>query len=202
MPAAHHNLTVPNHKTLRADATSEVEKELGKIARPDDRFKRACEIVQQADLEIAAHSEERNQAALSLWFYDGVRGLDKVLGITPNAYSEMRRYALHGDKKATINPGGDLRARMTPEQRIAAAKKAGVPHLDPKEAADRLPSLAATVSVATARRKAAMPFLQDAALALTEEPYDWSTERIGKLGDVTPKYVRDVKNAADKRRGR
>ncbi|MEU8957974.1 hypothetical protein AB0C93_27130 [Streptomyces sp. NPDC048518] len=203
MPAVHHNLTVPDHETLRDEATREIEKELGKIARPDDRFKRACETVQQADLEIAAHSEERDQATLSLWFSDGVRGLDRVLGITPNAYSEMRRYALTGDKKATINPGGDLRNRMTSEQRIAAAKKAGVPRLDSAEATERLPSLAATVSVATARRKAAMPFLQDAAaLALTEEPYNWSTERIGKLGDVPPKYVRDAKNAADKRRGR
>ncbi|MFG2864677.1 hypothetical protein [Streptomyces sioyaensis] len=199
MPAAHHNLTVPEHKKLRTDAERKVNEELGKIARPDDRFKRACEIVQQADLEIAAHAEERNQAALSLWFYEGVRGLDKVLGILPNAYSEMRRIALHGDKKATINPGGDLNARMTADERRAAAKKAGMPHIE--DAADRLPSLAATVSVASARRKAAMPFLQDSALVLTEEPYDWSTDRIAKLGDVTPKYVRDVKNAAKRRRG-
>ncbi|MGW0533400.1 hypothetical protein [Streptomyces sp. NPDC003032] len=67
-----------------------------------------------------------------------------------------------------------------------------MPRPDREEAADRLPSLAAAVSVATARRKAAMPFLQDAALALTEEPYGWSTERIGKLGDVTQKYARGV----------
>ncbi|MGG7574151.1 hypothetical protein [Streptomyces sirii] len=199
MPTAHHDLTIPKHKTLRTDAERKVKEELGKIARPDDRFKRACEIVQQADLEIAAHAEERNQAALSLWFYEGVRGLDKVLGILPNAYSEMRRIALHGDKKATINPGGDLNARMTADERRAAAKKAGVPHIE--DAADRLPSLAATVSVAAARRKAAMPFLQDSALVLTEEPYKWSTDRIAKLGDVTPKYVRDVKNAAKRRRG-
>ncbi|MFE3139681.1 hypothetical protein [Streptomyces scopuliridis] len=200
MPAAHHhNLTIPEHKTLRAEAERLVKDEVGAIARPDDRFKRACEIVQQADLEIAAHAEERNQAAMSLWFYDGVRGLDKVLGILPNAYNEMRRIALHGDKKATINPGGDLNARMTAEERRAAAKKAGVLHI--KDAADRLPSLSATVSVATARRKAAMPFLQGSALALTEEPYEWTTDRIAELGDVTPKYVRDVKNAAKRRRG-
>ncbi|WP_282793109.1 hypothetical protein [Streptomyces sp. CC224B] len=201
MPAVHHNLTIPDHEMLRAEATREVQQELSKIARPDDQFKRACEIVQQADLEITAHSEKRNQAALSLWFYDGVRGLETVLGITHNAYVEMRRIALTSDPKANINPGGDPRARMTPEQRIVAAQQAGVPRLNAEKAA-RLPSLAATVSVATTRRKAAMPFLQDAALALTEEPYGWSTERIGKLGDVTPKYVRDVKNAADRRRGR
>lgn len=199
MPAAHHNLAIPDHATLRTEAEREVKDELGKIARPDDRFKRACEIVQQADLEIAAHAEERNQAALSLWFYDGVRGLDKVLGVLPNAYSEMRRIALHGDKKATINLGGDLNTRMTAEQRQAAAEEAGVLHIE--DAADRLPSLSATVSVATARRKAAMPFLQDAALVLTEEPYEWTTDRIAELGDVTQKYVRDVKNAAKRRRG-
>ncbi len=74
------------------------------------------------------------------------------------------------------------------------------PRLDREEAADRLPSLSATVSVATTRTKAAMPFLPGSALALTEEPYNWSTERIGKLGDVTPKYVRDVKSVAARRR--
>ncbi|MFE0058765.1 hypothetical protein [Streptomyces sp. NPDC059003] len=200
MPAArHHKLTVPDHQTLRKEAGRQVKDELGAIARPDDRFKRACEIVQQADLEIAAHAEERNQAALSLWFYDGVRGLDKVLGMNSNAYSEMRRIALHGDKKATINPGGDLNARMTADERRAAAEEAGVPHTE--NAADRLPSLATTVSEANARRKAALPFLQDAALVLTEEPYEWSTDRIAEFGDVTPKYARDAKNAAKRRRG-
>ncbi|MGC0382288.1 hypothetical protein [Streptomyces sp. SAI-129] len=87
---------------------------------------------------------------------------------------------------------------MTAEERIAAAEKAGVRRLD---APERLPSLSTTVSVAAARRKAAMPFLADAALVLAEEPYNWSTDRIGKLGNVTPKYVRDVKNRAAKRHG-
>ncbi|MEU1802791.1 hypothetical protein [Streptomyces sp. NPDC019937] len=76
---------------------------------------------------------------------------------------------------------------MTAEERIASAKKAGVPRLDPKEAADRLPSPAATVSVAAARRSATTPFLPYAAPALTEEPYNWSTDHISKLGDATPK---------------
>ncbi|MEK8174224.1 hypothetical protein NKH77_50325 [Streptomyces sp. M19] len=58
-----------------------------------------------------------------------------------------------------------------------------MPHV--KDAADRLPSLSATVSVAVARRKTAMPFLQDAALVLTEAPYEWVTDRIAELGDVT-----------------
>ncbi|WP_031102388.1 hypothetical protein [Streptomyces sp. NRRL S-146] len=197
MPAArHHNLTVPDHKTLRADAERQVKDELGQIPRPDDRFKRACEIVQQADLEIAAHAEERNEAAMSLWFYDGVRGLANVLGMLPNAYRQMRRIALYGERNAPLTIDDE---RMSAEERQAAAKKAGLPHI--KDAADRLPSLAATVSVATARRKTAMPFLQDAALALTEEPYGWATDRIAELGDTTPKYVRDVKNAAKRRRG-
>ncbi|MFD7334887.1 hypothetical protein ACFV98_02640 [Streptomyces violascens] len=198
MPAVHHNLTIPDHKALRADAERQVKDELGVIARPDDRFRRACEIVQQADLEIAAHSEERNQAAMSLWFHDGVRGLASVLGITPNAYVEMRRAALHRDKKgASLTTEDD--ARMNAEERRAAAQKAGVPHIE--DAVEQLPVLSAIVSVAAARRKAAMPFLQDAALVLTEEPYEWSTEHIGELGDVTAKYVRDVKNAAKRRRG-
>lgn len=197
MPAVRqHNLPIPDHKKLRADAEREVKDELGQIPRPDDRFKRACEIVQQADLEIAAHAEERNQAALSLFYYDGVRGMGPVLGLTPNAYRQIQRIALYGERDAPLTVGDE---RMSAEERRAAAKKAGLPHIE--DAADRLPSLATTVSVATARRKAAMPFLQDAALALTEEPYGWTTDRIAKLGDTTPKYVRDVKNTAKRRRG-
>ncbi|MYW67188.1 hypothetical protein GTY65_24420 [Streptomyces sp. SID8379] len=193
-------ITVPNHAKLRADAEKSVTEELGKIARPDDRFKRACEIVQQADLEIAAHQDERNQAALSLWFYDDVRGLNKIMGITPNAYSEMRRIALRGDRKATINHGGSMQGRLTAEERAAAAKEAGVPHVE--DAAETLSENSQIVSVATARRSAAMPFLQDAALALTEAPYEMTTNELAELGNVTPKYARDVKNDAKRRRQR
>ncbi|MFZ3557158.1 hypothetical protein [Streptomyces sp. BH055] len=196
MPA--HNLPVPNHAKLREDARREVVEELGRIARPDDRFKRACEIVQQADLEIAAHQDERNQAAMSLWFYENLAGLGNVMGINANAYSEMRRIALRGDRKATINHDGRQDGRLTPEERAAAAREAGVPEI--KDARDKLPELAETMSVATARRAAAMPFLQDAALALFEEPYGKTTDEIAEIGNVTPKYARDVKNQAKRRR--
>ncbi|MGW1275544.1 hypothetical protein ACWD4V_01115 [Streptomyces tsukubensis] len=196
MPAAHHSLPIPDHAALRKDAGQKVLEELGRIARTDDRFKRACEIVAQADLEIAAHVEERNQAAMSLWFYDGVRGLDRVLGMSPAAYNEMRRLALVGDRLAPINQGGE---RMNAEERREAAREAGVKYVE--NAAETLPALSETVSVATGRRKAALPMLQDAALALTEEPYGWSTEQIGELGGVTAKYARDSKNKARQRRG-
>ncbi|AKN68719.1 hypothetical protein QR97_01890 [Streptomyces sp. PBH53] len=197
MPRApHHNLTVPEHKRLRTEAEQQVMAELAKIARPDDRFKRACEIVQQADLEIAAHVDERNQAAMSLWFYEGVRGLNNVLGITPNAYVELRRRALHQDTSAKLTVDDE---RMTAEERRQAARDAKIPEI--KDAADRLPSLSATVSVATARRKAALPILQDTALVLFEEPYGWTTERLGEVGGFSAKYARDAKNAAKRRRG-
>lgn len=197
MPAVHHNLTIPDHEKLRADAEREVKDELGAIARTDERFKRALAIVQQSDLEIAAHVEERNQAAMSLWFYDGVRGLDRVLGILNNAYVEMCRLALHGNKKAPVNPKG---TRMTAEERKAAAEAAGVPKVE--KAADTLPALATTVSVATARRKAAMPFLYGATLALTEEPYGLNAVQIAELVDgLAPAYVRNLKTRAKKQRG-
>ncbi|MEU8540848.1 hypothetical protein AB0C52_12825 [Streptomyces sp. NPDC048717] len=195
---AHHSLRIPDHAQLRADATKAVTEELGQLARTDDRFKRACEIVQQADLEITAHSEERNQATLSLFFYDGVRGLGKVLGMLPNAFRQMRTMALHGERNASLLTADD--ERMSAEERRTAAKEAGLPYVE--DAAERLPELSETVSVATARRKAALPFLQDAALALTEEPYSWPTDKIAELGGVTPKYARDVKNKAARRRNR
>ncbi|MFF0481925.1 hypothetical protein [Streptomyces sp. NPDC004435] len=194
----HHLLRIPDHAKLRADAELAVKEELGELARTDDRFKRAMDIVQQADLEITAYSEERNQAALSLFFYDGVRGLGRVLGMLPNAFRQMRTLALYGKRTAPLTADDD--ERMSAEERRAAAKKAGLPYVE--GAADRLPDLSETVSVATARRKAALPFLRKAALALTEEPYSWPTSKIAELGGVTPKYVRDLKNAASKARTR
>ncbi|NGO67016.1 hypothetical protein [Streptomyces boncukensis] len=199
MPTPHHDLEIPDHKRIREAAKREVKDQIGAIARPNERFVRACEVVQQADLEIAAHVDERNSAALSLWFYDGVRGLNRVLGVTPNAYVEMRRRALHGDAKAAFPSSEDGSHRMSPEQRRSAAEAAGVPQVP--DAAAQLPTLAATVSAATARRDAALPFLQDTALVLTEEPYGWSTERLAEEGGVTAKYARDAKNRAKKRRG-
>ncbi|MEW1700759.1 hypothetical protein ACIQCR_16905 [Streptomyces sp. NPDC093249] len=197
MSWTHHDLRVPEHAKLRADAEKDVKDELGSLARTDERWRRACEIVQQADLEITAHSEERNQAALSLFLYDGVRGLAGVLGVLPNAYREMRSLALYGKRKGPLSVD---EKRMTAQERIAAAKAAGVPYVE--DAAERLPELSETVSVAQARRKAAMPFLRDAAVALTEEPYSWSTSQIAEFGGVTPKYVRDVKNAVLRQRAK
>ncbi|MEU5159672.1 hypothetical protein AB0G74_08690 [Streptomyces sp. NPDC020875] len=196
MPAVHHTLPIPDHAALRKDAGKKVLEELGRLARTDERFRRVCEIVAQADLEIEAHVEERNQAAMSLWFYDGVRGLNRVLGISAGAYDEMRRLALVGDRLAPINRAGE---RMNAEELREAARRAGVEYVE--TAAETLPALAETVSVATGRRKAALPVLQDTALALMEEPYSMSTEQIGELGGVTAKYVRDSKNKAIKRRG-
>ncbi|MFK0294306.1 hypothetical protein ACIQU6_28070 [Streptomyces sp. NPDC090442] len=196
-PHSQSKVAIPEHKQLRADAKREVEEELSGIARAHHRFARASEIVQQADLEIAAHVEERNQAAVSLWLYEGVRGVARVLGVYPNAFYEMYRLALFGDKKANVSHDGDLVSRMSAAERRQAAEDAGVPFIE--DAAERLPGLSETVSVATARRQAAMPFLQDAALELSEEPCSWEVERIAKLGNVTTKYVRDLKFKAKRR---
>ncbi|WJV44542.1 hypothetical protein [Streptomyces flavofungini] len=214
------DIEVPDHEAIRDTAQRHIEKEFSRITRPDDRLKRAAEVVQQADLEIVAHVGERNEAAMSLWFYEGVRGLDKVLGVTGNAYTEMRRLALHGADAAEPVDGtekapeewapltkvrrraqlsGPGETRMTPEQRRHAAEQAGIPKID--GAAEVLPRLSEIVSAATARRKAALPFLQDAVLVLSEAPYEWTTDRIAEFGDVTARYARDAKNTAKRRRG-
>lgn len=153
---------------------------------------RAAEIVQQADIEIAAHVPDRNAAALSLWFYDGVRGLTNVLGVLPNAWRELCGEALYGDRKQTV-------PHMEPAERRAAAEAAGIPHIS--DAATKLPGLSEAVSEATARRKAAKPYRQQAALDLADPPHEWTPKQIAEQAGsgVTAGRIRgDLKQLRDR----
>ncbi|WP_406274794.1 hypothetical protein OH779_40150 [Actinacidiphila glaucinigra] len=60
-------------------------------------------------------------------------------------------------------------------------------HLE--QAAEKLPELASIVGASDARRQAPVPFMQDAALALSEAPYDWDGERIAEHAGVTVKLI-------------
>lgn len=189
----HHDLDVPDHASIRKAAQDEVSDELGRLARPDDRVERAAAIIRQADAEIITHVNDRDAAAASLWFYEGVRGLARVLGVYPTAYREILARALYGDGK---HP---LPTKLTAAERVRIAEEAGVPRVE--DARRKLPRLARIVSDAKARREAALPFMQDAALALSEEPYGWDGQRIAEHAGVSTTLIWTHWKMARKRRG-
>ncbi|MFJ2745241.1 hypothetical protein ACIO3O_36915 [Streptomyces sp. NPDC087440] len=184
-------IEVSDFATIRQEAKESVESELGKLARPDDRVARAAEIIRQADVEIATDGPDREKATASLWFYEQAMGLPKVLGIYPTAYREILSKALYGDPKKKLPSAG-------PEELKKLAEAANVPHVP--DAREKLPKLARIVAAAQARRHAAVPFMQDAALALSQEPYGWDAARIAEHADVQKAIIYQHWRAAKNRR--
>jgi hypothetical protein len=187
---------------IRAREESAVKDELGAIARPDDRIERAAEIIRQADAEIALHLEDRDKAVASLWFYEHVLGLSKAIGVTPTAYREILSKALYGNERHRTE-SGHFELRPVPnvgssEELVALAEKHKVPRVD--GALEALPRLAQVVAAARARRATAVVFMRDAALALDEEPYGWSGERIAEHAGVATKLIWQQQATARKAR--
>ncbi|NEA53546.1 hypothetical protein G3I60_05095 [Streptomyces sp. SID13666] len=187
---AHLEIERRDFTAIRETARRAVVNELGGIADPKERLRRAAEIVGQADVQIAAVVHERNACALSLAFYDGVRGIYQAMGTAKNGFDEMRRLALGLDKKTGKLPQGEAAA--------TAAQAAEVRRIP--DAGQQLPDLSEQVAVAEARRKAAVPFRQDACLVISEEPYGWTSAQIAELAGVTSNRVRDDLTIARKRR--
>ncbi|MFJ4988805.1 hypothetical protein ACIP9H_34015 [Streptomyces sp. NPDC088732] len=185
-------IAVPDYDVIKRTAEQAVKDQLGALARPDDRVERAAEIIRQADAEIALHVDDRNAATASLWFYEHTLGLARALGVNKNAYREILAKALTGD------PKGELPGDLDAEGLAKVATAAGVPRIE--DAGDKLPELARIVAAARARRTAAVPFMQDAALALSEEPYSWDGERIAAHANVAVKLIWQHWAAARRRR--
>lgn len=175
---------------IRKAAAAQVAAELGAIADPRDRLQRAGEIIRQAELEVSIVAPERNACAASLAFYDGMRGLNVAMGVGRASYAQIRRAAL----------GEDTRTGRLPEQEEAAdvAEAADVPRV--KDAAKRLPELSERVAAANARHEAAVPFRQDAALVVSEEPYGWSSfETEARTGIPATRIREDLTHARRRR---
>ncbi len=192
-------------KALKEREKSAVKEELGAITRPDDRIDRAADIIRQADAEIALHLEDRDQAVASLWFYEHVLGLARAIDVTNTAYREILSKALYGiDRKRTESGHFELRPvpDVSGQELVALAEEAGVPRV--AGALEDLPRLARVVVAARARRGAAVVFMRNAALALSEEPYGWSGEKIAEHAGVTTKLIwqqqRTARLARDKAR--
>ncbi|MFI6142405.1 hypothetical protein ACIBCC_29965 [Streptomyces griseus] len=162
--------------------------------RPDLLLVEAANVVRQADAEIALWSDERNKALGSLWFYDQVLGLDQASGVTKTAYREILSKVLFGDAKVPLPA-----TENNNELEILAESRgvAGLPH---EEAIALLLEAAPLVVAARARRRVAVVYLQDAALALSEPPYEWDPDRIADHADIARKLVYKLKDAAAKRR--
>jgi hypothetical protein len=150
--------------------------------------------VRQADAEIALHVEDRNNAVASLWFYEQVLGLSNAIGVTPNAYREILSKAVFGD------PTRQLPDIDSNEGLVAFAEQAGVPRIE--GAADKVLEPARVVAAARARRKAAVRFMQEAVLALSEAPYDWTPDKIAEHAGVARSLIYKQRAAARKRNER
>ncbi|WP_399553998.1 hypothetical protein [Streptomyces anulatus] len=212
----------PDYAKIQKDAEDGVLKKLGPVARPDlpaDQaveavgrpdsslalhlrqpgghpdmlVAQAAEVVRQADAEIALHLDERNDATASLWFYEQRMSLAKTIGVTPTAYREILSKSLLGDARK------QLPTFETNKELVAFAKKQGVRHIP--DAAEKILEPARIVAAARARRKAAVRFMQEAVLALSEKPYDWDPEKIADHAGVQRKLVYQQRAAARKRHG-
>lgn len=189
---------------LRKNAAAPVYEELAELARPDDRVARAAEIIRQADAVIGTYVGDRERAIASLWFYEHTQGLARLAGIAPMWFRSVLYTALYGIDSRKWTPALEeqgipekVPAGLSAEELVELAKKHHVPHVE--NAAEQLPKLARFVAEAKARREAAMPFLQDAALALREEPYGWGAAQIADKAGIAEKLVYQHWAAAKKR---
>ncbi|MFG2761521.1 hypothetical protein [Streptomyces wuyuanensis] len=182
----------PDYAAITKAAQDEVMESLAYIALPEDRVARAADIVRQADAEIALHVDERDQAVAHLWFYEQRLGLHRTIGVTPNAYREILSKAMFGDAKKPT-PDAESQAEL-----VKLAKQARIPRVE--DAAEKVLKMAEVVAKARARREKAVRFMQDAVLALSQPPYDWSPEKIAEHAGVSRSLIYKQRTAARKRR--
>jgi hypothetical protein len=188
------DLAPPDYDKIRNDATTAVEADMSKLKRADDRLELAAEIVRQADAEIAAHVDDRNLCLASLYLqghYEGVQ-LGHIAGITKNAVHQILSLVIYGDSRRPLPP------RMTEEEMTRLATEHGIPKEIP-DAGEQLRSAGQVIEAARARRKAAVRWMQDATLVLSEAGHE--NAAIAKLAGVSRKVTWQHIEAARKRRG-
>lgn len=175
----------PDFDTLRAEAGAVVAAELGRIASPEERARRAAQIMAEADDQIDAIKPKRDAAALSVWAYEYAMSLEQSMGIRKNAWVKSQRKALG------LAPGDAL---PVGEARAAAARAAGIEHLP--DAAVTLPRVSQDLERVRARRKEAQAFRNAALLVLREEPYSWTQQRIAQVIGKSRTLVTEIFKAA------
>lgn len=194
-------IKAPNYTQIAEDAKTAVLEALGlerpedlvAKARPDDLVVKAAEVLRQADAEIAAYLEERDQALAQLWFYEQRLGLAGSAGLTNMGYRHALARLMFGDKR---HPLPDAESN---EALVQAAEAAGIQHVENAE--EKLLETAPIVYAARARRDVAVRYMQEAVLALSQEPYNWTPEKIAEHSGEPRDRIYKQRAAARKRHG-
>ncbi|MFF4902210.1 hypothetical protein [Streptomyces sp. NPDC001068] len=194
-------IAAPDYEQIARDAERQVLEELGleraedlvAKARPDTLVVKAAEVLQQADAELAAYLGDRDRALAHLWFYEQRLGLAKTVGLTNIGYRQILAKMMTGDKR------GDLPANLSNEELVKAAEEAGIERVENAEA--KLLETAPIVFAARTRRDVAVRYMQEAVLALSQEPYGWSPDRIAEHAGVHRDLIYKQRRTARKRHG-
>jgi hypothetical protein len=193
-------IPAPDYARIGKDAKAYVMSALGAwrpedlvTKRPDDLVVKAAEIVGQADAEIALHIDERDQALAHLWFYEQRLGLAKTVGLTNTSYRYALARTMFGDKMHPL-PETETNADL-----VRVAEQNGIKRV--RDAEEKLLETAPIVYAARARREAAVRYMQEAVLALSQPPYDWSPERIAEHAGVERDLIYKQRAAARRRHG-
>ncbi|MFJ4880150.1 hypothetical protein ACIP93_33750 [Streptomyces sp. NPDC088745] len=193
-------IKAPDYPKIAKDAEREVLQELGIhrpedliTKQPDDLIVKAAQILKQADATLGAYIDERDQALAHLWFYEQRLGLAKTVGLTNTSYRYALARAMFGDKMHPL-PETDSNADL-----VRIAEENGIRRVDDAEA--QLLEKAHIVYWARARRDVAVRYMQEAVLALSEAPYEWSPERIAEHAGVERELIYKQRTAARKRHG-
>lgn len=110
--------------SIKAQQEAAVAAELQALTDPAERLRVAAEIVNTAQAEFERLRPRRDSYAMSLWAHDGVRALNRVIGVNRTRWYEVR----------------------------GEADQSAVKHI--KTAADKLPRLAADTAAAEERARA------------------------------------------------
>jgi hypothetical protein len=182
----------PDFDTIRDAAGKAVSDELGRITDPVKKLHRAADIIAAIDREIdgeagtAGVRAARDAAALSLWAYSYVRGIEQSMGVRKNAWVKTRRAAL-GLTPEQQEPAADARPKAARAAHIAV-----VP-----DAAEQLPKLAVRMEAARARRATAVQFRNAAVRVLRAAPYSWTQEQVAAVIGTDPSMVSHIERAAE-----
>ncbi|MFE2723855.1 hypothetical protein [Kitasatospora sp. NPDC059327] len=167
----------PDFPSIRQEAAAAVARELGPIAHPIERARRAVEILTQAEADITTYKPLRDRAALSLWAYEGhrTRGLEQSIGCTRMQWTRIQASAF-GWKSA----GGNV-PPPTPAagpDRVKAARAAGIVEQPVDEALRDIAKFGILTEQAIARQTEARKARDAAIVALRQPPYLMSHEAI------------------------
>jgi len=194
-------IKAPNYDQITADAKAEVLKALGlerpedlvAKMRPDNLVVKAWEVVHQADADLGAYLDDRDEALAHLWFYEQRIGLSKTAGLSNMGYRQALATVMFRDKKRP------LPVAASNEELVQAAEEAGVQRVD--DAEEKLLKSAPIVYAARARRDVAVRYMQEAVLALSQSPYNWTPEQIAEHVGVHRDLIYKQRRTARQRHG-